>query len=63
MQFGRFDFAAGDDSQLIGQVNKLKSDLKDALVLLDSVDETISIAKQKASETEETLKRWKVIKG
>ncbi|VDN01438.1 unnamed protein product [Thelazia callipaeda] len=53
---------AGDDSQLITQVNKLKKDLKDAVKLLDSVDDTIKRADGKASKVAETLQRWKVIK-
>uniref|UniRef100_A0A914ZML2 Laminin-like protein lam-2 n=1 Tax=Parascaris univalens TaxID=6257 RepID=A0A914ZML2_PARUN len=53
---------AGDDSQLVGQVNKLKNDLKESLQLVMTIDETIAKANRKADETNEVLRRWNHIK-
>uniref|UniRef100_A0A915PKZ8 Laminin EGF-like domain-containing protein n=1 Tax=Setaria digitata TaxID=48799 RepID=A0A915PKZ8_9BILA len=54
---------AGDDSKIIEQLNKLKSDLKNALKLLSLVDDTIQNADTRATAVDETLKQWKIIKG
>lgn len=56
-------FSAGDDSQVIEQVNVIRSDLKKALELLNSVDDIINKADRKANTIEETLNQWRLIKG
>ncbi|VDO69282.1 unnamed protein product [Onchocerca flexuosa] len=53
---------AGDDSQVIEQVNVIRSDLKKALELLNSVDDIINKADRKAATIEETMNQWKLIK-
>ncbi|VDM40381.1 unnamed protein product [Toxocara canis] len=53
---------AGDDSELVGQVNKLKKDLQESLQLVNSIDETIAKANRKADDTNEVLRRWNHIK-
>ncbi|VDN56935.1 unnamed protein product [Dracunculus medinensis] len=53
---------AGDDSQLVNEINKLKNDLKESLKLIDSVDDTIANANQQADATYEVLLRWNLIR-
>ncbi|KAK6112254.1 Laminin-like protein lam-2 [Brugia pahangi] len=53
---------AGGDSQIIEQVNMLRSDLKNALKLLSSVDDIINKANKKATTIDETLKQWNLVK-
>ncbi|VDK83113.1 unnamed protein product [Litomosoides sigmodontis] len=53
---------AGDDSQIIEQVDLVRSDLKNALKLIGSVDDIISRADRKATTINEALKHWSVIK-
>lgn len=49
---------AGDDTQLVGQVNRLKEDLDDVLRSVDTIGDLIESAYQKMDAAKDMLFRW-----